>query len=184
MKKKSRKSKDRIVGTPSGWSFDAPRKAEFEVGLDKNIAHSGTQSAYMCSKVKNPKPFAYLMQCFNPHEYLGKRLRMSAWVKTKSVESACQLWIRVDVEGRSTNRTGVCHDNMADRPIQGSTDWTQYDLVVDVPKKSYNIDFGLMLLSSGEAWLDDITFESVSNDVPLTSPNSMSSAQNLDFEDR
>lgn len=133
--RKTKKVNQRIVGEPLGWTYGANRKADFETGLDAGATYSGTRSAYLRSKVRQPESFGYLRQCFSPPEnYLGKRLRMSAWMKTRNVKEGCQLWLRVDVEGRNTNRTGPCHDNMYDRRVTGTTDWTRYDLVVDVPQ--------------------------------------------------
>ena len=57
---------------------------------------------------------------------------------------------------------------MGNRPIQGSTDWAKYELVVEVAEESTLIVFGLMLIGEGQIWLDDVSFETVSKDVPLT----------------
>jgi hypothetical protein len=173
---------------PTGWIYHATNKDDFEVGLDLSEKHSGTRSGYLKSVVENPKPFGNLMSYFAPEEYLDKRLRMSAWVKTELVSGTAQLWLRVDGDWKSAATQRGCFDNMDDRPIVGSTAWRKYELVVDIPKTSTGVAFGLMLLGKGQTWLDDVSFEQVSEDVPLTGKyasgfRKTARPENLSFED-
>ncbi|MDR3614360.1 MAG: hypothetical protein P4L53_12425 [Candidatus Obscuribacterales bacterium] len=173
---------------PTGWIYSATDKNDYEVGLDQSEKHSGTRCGYLKSVVEEPKPFGNLSSYFAPEEYLDKRLRMSAWVKTELVNSKAQLWLRVDGDWKSASSKPGCFDNMDDRPIVGSTAWRKYDLVVDIPKTSTGVAFGLMLLGKGQAWLDDVSFEEVSEDVPLTGKyasthRTTSRPKNLSFED-
>jgi hypothetical protein len=58
------------------------------------------------------------MQSFDAkmmQNYLGKRVRFSAAVKTEDVQSWAGLWMRVD-KGSQT----VEFDNMQDRPLKGT----------------------------------------------------------------
>ncbi len=163
-------------------------KGEYEFGLDKKVKHTGTKSAYIKSLVAKPKEFAGLDQAFVPSKYLGKRLRMSAWLKTKLTSGTAQLWIRIDGEWNSDSAKPGCFDNMDDRPITKTTDWTQYSIVVDVPETSNHVTFGVMLIGTGQIWLDDISFEKVSKKVPLTGQYTLSTRSgnleplNLNFE--
>lgn len=172
---------------PTGWIYKATDKNDYEVGLDLNEKHSGTRSGYLKSIVADPKPFGNLMSYFAPAEYLEKRLQMCAWVKSELESGTAQLWLRVDGDWKPAVKPGS-FDNMDDRPIEGSTDWHQYELVVDIPKTSTGVAFGLMLLGKGQAWLDDVSFEEVSEDVPLTGKYASSHRtkvrpENLSFED-
>jgi hypothetical protein len=76
----------------------------------------------------------------------------------------------------------------AHRPIKGTTRWTTYQIVLDVPEKSSLIAFGLLLDGPGKVWICNIHFEVVSNDVPTTpervdQPNVPDQPINLDFKD-
>jgi hypothetical protein len=62
----------------------------------------------------------------------------------------------------------LAFDNMQSRPIKASTDWTKYDVVLDVPEQAEQISFGLLLTGRGETWVDDMKFEVVGKDVPTT----------------
>jgi len=167
-----------------GW-FAETREGDFEIGLDTTEKHGGTSSAHMKSVVASPREFGNLTNWFMAREYIGKRLRMTAWVKTKLTSGTAQLWLRIDGDWESGAQHG-CFDNMNDRPIKGVTDWTKYNLVVDVPKNSTDIVFGFMLIGTGEAWLDDVNFEAVGKDVPLTGDfggTKRKSPANLNFEE-
>lgn len=111
---------------------------------------------------------------------------MTAWVKASDVKGRVQLWLRVDGDWKRASMKPGCFDNMDDRPITGSSDWTKYELVVDVPTTSTYIAFGMMLIGKGHAWLDDVSFRVVPNSVPLTgryAKTAVDEAQNLDFEE-
>ena len=52
-----------------------------------------------------------------PHH--GTRLRLTAYVKTQGVDDWAALWMRVD---SADEAKPLAFDNMADRPINGTTD--------------------------------------------------------------
>ena len=62
----------------------------------------------------------------------------------------------------------VVLDNMAARPIRGTTSWTRYAVVVDVPADVTRLVVGLLLDGSGKAVFADARVEVVGNDVPVT----------------
>lgn len=170
-----------------GW-FPSTTATDYEAGIDNNEKHSGTRCAYLKSLVPAPRQFGNLTQAFAPDEYLGKRLRMSAWVKTElKNQGKAQLWLRIDSGDSSKGPIKPERfDNMGERPIQGSTEWSQHELVVDVSEESTLIVFGLMLIGEGQIWLDDVSFEAVSKDVPLTGKKRStypSRPVNLNFEE-
>ena len=172
----------------SGWIGET-RDGDFEIGISDTEKHSGAKSAYLKSLVEKPKEFANLMQSFVPRDFLGKRIKMSAWVKGKITSGSAHCWARVD--GKWTRKKdGIrfgSFDNMSDRPIAGATDWTEYSIVIDVPEESTNLWFGCLLYGTGQVWLDDVSFEVVSKDDPLTGISSGEPSQkqpaNLNFED-
>ncbi len=107
--------------------------------------------------------FASLAEYFRSDHYAGKRVRFSAYLKTENASSA-QLWFRVDV----SSNTILSFDNMQYRPVRRTTDWTKYSCVLDVPPQSSKIMCGVLLVSSGQVWIDDAQFEVVGTDVPVT----------------
>jgi WD40 repeat protein len=139
-----------------GWR--TPRGFELldEVGLDSRVRHGGNRSAFV--KARGPSGFANVLQAFRAGDYRGKRLRLSAYVKTESVEQGACLWMRVDCKSKSII------DNMHDRPVTGTRDWRIHEIVLDVPEDAINIFFGFLLTGAGQAWCDDFQFDIVSPD--------------------
>jgi hypothetical protein len=158
----------------------------YEAGVDSSIAHSGSRCGFMQPAIAAPEGFGTLMQCFSTQKYLGKRVRMSVWIKTEDVQEWASAWLRVDGEGQGQMRA---FDNMCNRLIVGSSDWKKYDIVLDVPNASTNICFGVMLSGRGKLWVDDIVFDEVETDVAVTdcpcmSKEKRSEPRNLNFEEK
>jgi hypothetical protein len=125
------------------------------------------------------------MQQFSAAQYAGKRVRLSAWVKSENANDWAGLWMRVDNGTKS-----VAFDNMQDRAIKGTSDWQNYAVVLDVPKDATGIFFGILVSKSGTVWLNSVQFEIVGMDVPVTdmwagsgSFQQHSGPTNLNFEE-
>jgi hypothetical protein len=147
---------------PDGWGLagSAPKAYEVDVVAEAN---SGKSSArYRSTKKSNG--FGTLMQTTSAADFLGKRVRMTAFVKSEDVGEWAGLWLRVDGHRQSAME----FDNMRDRPIQGTSSWNQYEIVLDVPKDAANLAFGILLDGEGTVWLDDLSFEVVPDDTPKT----------------
>ncbi len=138
-----------------------------DIYLDTATRYSGKASGTIKSKLFTndvKSKTAYLMQTIKADNYRGKRLRMSAYVKSENVERAT-LWMRMD--GQDMKVFGL--DAMDNRPIKGTIDWQKYDLILDVPVETQQIVFGVNLKGNGQIWIDDIKFEDVALNVPTTS---------------
>ena len=59
----------------------------------------------------------------------------------------------------------LAFDNMQDRPIMGTSDWQQYEVVLDVSENGVQIAFGILLAGKGQVWLDEVQLELVSTPV-------------------
>jgi len=148
---------------PKGWITSGSHPNSYEMSLFPDFSHSGTKCARLCSKKDEIDGFGTLMQSVKADGYRGKRIKLTAFIKSKSVDDWAGLWMRVDA-----GREFVSFDNMQNRPIKGDTDWTQYHVVLDVPEKSTSIHFGVLLSGAGSLWLDDFELEVVGLDVLST----------------
>lgn len=167
-----------------GWWRAGSNPAGYLVGLDRAVRHRGRASARLSSNGESPTGFGSLMQVSSADDYRGKRVRMSAWVKSDKVVSHSGLWMRVDGPSGDASKP-LASDAMQDRGIVGTRDWQKYEIVLDVPTESVDIAFGAHLSGSGTLWIDDVHFEGVDARVPVTKPNPAAPpprATNLDFE--
>jgi erythromycin esterase len=173
-----------------GWTGPKKGSGVFESGLDTEVKHGGNASAYIKATTDRPRGGTTLVQAFAADSFRGKRVRMSAYVRTRDVGSIA-LWMRVD----TAESSNVAFDNMAARPIKGTNDWTKHEIVLDVPADAADITFGVIASGGGQAWFDDFQFEAVDSEVATTAmpapimkrkskvgSNLSKGPRNLDFE--
>ena len=95
---------------------------------------------------------------------LGKRIRISAWLKTKDVQvKAGAFLVIVNSEGHV-----FAVDPMTDRPINGTTDWNEIEMITDVPSEPCTIYLGATLYGPGEIWVDDFGIALAPPDKAIT----------------
>ncbi|HLX70269.1 MAG TPA: hypothetical protein VKV04_11645 [Verrucomicrobiae bacterium] len=168
---------------PKGWFKAGSKPGDYSMTVDHETFHGGKGSALVKSTADKPGGFGTLMQTFKADEFLGKRVRLSGYVRSQDVADWAGLWMRVD----GPRGEPLAFDNMQKRAIKGSGDWTKYEIVLDVPDSAQQIAFGLLLTGKGSVWMDDLSFEVVGKDVPTTgetmAKESTSTYVNLDFED-
>ena len=168
------------AAAPQGWYLAGSKPAEYESGVDKQVQYNAHPSAYLKSKATVSEGFGTLMQNFSADQYAGKRLRLTAFVRSEGVENWAGLWMRVD-----KGKDSVAFDNMQDRPIAGSNAWREYTVVLDVPQNATGIFFGVLLSGSGEVWVNSVKLEPVGPEVPTTGSSATQRRDrptNLDFE--
>jgi hypothetical protein len=148
----------------SGWYVAGTRPDEYKVRLDETAGRNRSACAVLETRAAPVTGFVSLAQNAVVTELRGRRLQLSAWVKAEKVEGWSGLWMRIDnVKGK-----GVAFDNMQDRPIRGSVDWTAHSIVLDVPQEGSKVYFGVILEGNGTVWVDDFTFSLVGSKVPVT----------------
>jgi len=167
---------------PDGWMQAGSNPREYDMGVCTAEFHSGDRCGILQSNTDKLHGFGTLMQMFAAGEFKNNRVRLTGWVKSKDVSGWAGMWMRVDGE-QGHRGDYLAFDNMQDRPILRETDWAKYEIVLDVPDKSSNIAFGVLLNGAGAVWMDDFSFEIVDRSVPLTGNAHKQRQQphNLDF---
>lgn len=165
-----------------GWFLSGSTPSSYTIGLDENVRKSGDSSAFIASTNEEIKGFGTLMQMSSASEYLGKRIKMTAYIKSENVANWAGMWLRVDSKG---TRKMLSFDNMQDRPIKNSTNWGKYEIVLDVPEESGTLNFGLLLAGTGKVWFDGVEFEEVDRlNTKLTNKGmDNGKLRNLDFSE-
>jgi hypothetical protein len=146
---------------PKGWGGGGDG---YELSRNEAEKHAGKASGSVKSTGEGAEGFGTLTQAFAADTYRGKRLRMTAYVKTDGVEGWSGLWMRID----GKEKTGLAFDNMMGRPVKGTTDWKKYEVVLDVPEEAEAIFFGYLVAGKGQGWVDDIVFAVVNKDIDTT----------------
>jgi transcriptional regulator with XRE-family HTH domain len=148
---------------PKGWFVTGDAPDHYEIGVDPAIMYEKKP----CVTVKagpDPIEFAGLAQEIKAEAYHGKRLRFSAALRSEDLENRAALFMRV----RGPNGKLLAFDNMRDRYISGSIDWTHHSIVLDVGQDAEDILFGFFSSAAGQAWMADVKLDVVGRDIPTT----------------
>ncbi|CAI2162930.1 15719_t:CDS:2 [Funneliformis geosporum] len=127
---------------PNGWFKAGSHRENYLMGVDSTIFYGEAPgSSGSVKSISNFNGFGTLMQNFFPKEYLDKRVRLSAFVKSNNVTGWAGMWMRADTVSNQYL------DNMLN--------------VLDISEFATNLAFGILLSGEGEVWLDECKFEIV-----------------------
>ena len=151
---------------PAGWMKNGSKPGSYAVGVDRNQMFAGLPSAYVKSLESSVDGFGGMMQVSSAEDLVGKRVRLSGWVKTEDAnDGGGHLWLRVD--GQQSGQV-LQFDNMDKHPVKGTTDWQQYSVVLDVPPESAALAYGFFVQGAGQMWVSGAKLEPVGPEVPST----------------
>ena len=86
--------------------------------------------------------------------YGGAKVKVGGWLKTAG-EVKAQVAVQAFAAGFGQNRF------MQARYMQGASDWTRFEATVDLPEWTAQFNIQLMVDGPGQAWLDDVSAETV-----------------------
>ena len=149
---------------PPGWFLGGTHPDNFDAGVEPD-AVDGKSAAYLRARVAM-RGMGTVQQQVPADAYRGQRLRLSALVRSDDVDRWSGLWMRIEGMAGSLRRV-VALDNMRDRPVVGTTEWTRHAVVLDVPEDAVRIVFGFLLAGGGQVWAADMRLEAASpEDTP------------------
>jgi len=146
--------------TINGWFKTGSKAKSYEIGLNSSESKTGKKCAFIKSVEDEINGFGALMQICDAKLYLGKRIKMTGFVKADEVQNWSGMWLRVDSKygGKS-----LSFDNMKDRPIKGSTEWVKCEIILNVPNESSTLNYGVLLNGKGIVYFDRVSFEILGN---------------------
>jgi len=152
---------------PDGWMNSGGTPTRYAMGKDNSTSYDGKYSATIKSIVDKIDGFGTFGQFCDPDKYLGKRIRMTGYMKTKNVNDWAGFWLRVDADSDVVSFDNM-HDGKKNKSVKGTTNWTKYEIVLDVPSNATLLVYGALLAGSGQIWFDNLSFEIVDNTVETT----------------
>lgn len=154
---------------PAGWSRQATVEADraCTAGLDLSLAERGRRLlAIECTR--GIDGYITVSQTIAADDYRGKRVRFAARVKADNVRGWTGLVMRIV----TADQRLLGYDDMSTRPIRGTVDWRETQVILDVAPEASTISFGMRLTDgAGKVWLDNLRFEEVPADDPSISIN-------------
>ena len=134
-------------GSPAGW--DNFGGSGYILALDSTIKQNGKYAASIEYKEGNSDYRAWAFTI--PNNYAGKKITLTGYIKTENItEGYAGLWMRID--------PSIAFDNMNKNGVKGTTNWTKYEITLDMnPEKTKQIVVGGLLVGKGKMWLDNFS---------------------------
>src|SRR5581483_1123134 len=157
-----------------GWYYfvDRYQPQAFDWHIDTQVTPDATPSLAITFRGadqngKGPGLVDVMHEGFLADDYCGKRVRLLAYARSVDVDQA-YLSLRIVGSPSLANSEGTLYTTTTqDRPLHGTTEWTPYELVMDVPNDSSVIEFSFIVKGKGQVWLNGIQLAVVSESVPV-----------------
>jgi hypothetical protein len=151
---------------PLGWLFGfGPNKLSYSALTVTDSCNSGKQCAVTKSNELIPAgSHSLLYQYVDAKPYRNMKFRFRAAVRAKVSGSpdGAGLLVRIHRVGGES----CFFNNMSDRRIT-SEDWAFYEITGDVCADAANLEIGMQLWGTGNAWLDDASLVFVGSGAAL-----------------
>ena len=83
----------RLSTFPEGWFRAGNNSSEFSTGIDNEVHKNGERSIFIESLNPGQKEFETVMQTINAKKYLGKRLKLTGFIKCENVKGSCSIGV-------------------------------------------------------------------------------------------
>jgi hypothetical protein len=139
---------------PHLYSDYAPK---YSIAIDQATPRDG--HPVLCVTPRTPPPGAHCWFGLNdrqPDQYLGHRIRLSAWMKCEG-NGRAHLSLVAAMPGRQSDRE---IDNQAGQPAFPLTGtWRRYEVIGKFPANAQCLTEGDFLWCNGRVWIDDMKVE-------------------------
>lgn len=131
-------------GKPAGFYF--PANAE----IDKEIKYSGAASARIVRTPNSEGGFSTVTAMI-PLDFEATTVEWRGYIRTEDVQNFVALWCRIDGEQQA-----MAFASLQGKKIDGTRDWKEYSISVQVPKDGKQLVFGFLIGGPGKMWVDDL----------------------------
>ena len=121
--------------------------------------HGGRWAVRIERKDNSPSAFTALSKSI-PVDFAGAKLELRGFLRTEDVSDFAGLWMRQDDDAGL-----VAFDNMQSRQLKGTTEWTEYSIVLPLNKAAKRLTFGVLASGTGRVWADDLRL--LLDDTPI-----------------
>jgi hypothetical protein len=112
--------------------------------------HGGRVAARLERDARSPNEFTSITRRI-PIEFGGRSIELRGFLRTEDVHGAAGLWMREDGPAGP-----VQFDNMQSRPVNGTSDWTEYTIRLPLDAAANDLYVGVLLSGSGTVWADGL----------------------------
>jgi hypothetical protein len=87
-----------------------------------------------------------------PAIYKGNQIELRGYMKLQNIDNG-QVGLMLRIDGPNGS---LKFDNMMEKNIHGTSDWTSYSIVLPLPENAKKIFIGPILQGIGKLWIDDV----------------------------
>jgi hypothetical protein len=159
---------------PRNWGSDshAPTSGSYLHGLDPEVKFND-QPALVVRTTEHVSDIDYgaVTKYVDAWGYQGKRVRFSGMLKTAdaSTWAGAFMGVSAGTAARDWSLSSMESLPYGSTPTTGTSDWHPVSVVLEVPDQAdVRLFLGIALVGNGQAWLSDMKFEEVGDNVPVT----------------
>ena len=157
-----------IVENDFAKSWDIFGNGDHAVTLVSNKSQSGKNAILISSE--DAKDSFKAIGFTIPSTFGGKKIKLTGYVKAENITGSGGLWMRIDPQ--------LGFDNMLNRPIKGTTDWTKYEVELDLKAgQAQQIVVGGLLSGAGKMWIDNLEVIVDGKPIEKAAPKKLDEAQ-------
>jgi bifunctional DNase/RNase len=128
---------------------------DYECGIDRDAGPApAAASGFLLAREASPIGYADLRQGVLADPFRGRRIRLTAQVKTRDVTDQAGLYLRVIDPARSH---GPEHRRQV--TLHATQAWGRHQVETDVPDDSIYVLFGISLTGPGQIWATDFDLQ-------------------------
>jgi hypothetical protein len=131
------------------------------------LDHSTGETVVRLMSIRDvPKEtFGAMVQSISAEPYEGKRVRLTASLRTIGAGEMAGIWFRAD---SATGSVAFANTLVPEERLSGDTGWTDRSIVLDIPHGALRLLYGSLLAGGGEVRMQKVKIEVVDSSVPAT----------------
>lgn len=128
------------------WGYE-----DYNLRIDSNEKHNGKYAILIEPEADKTENSFGCVAFSIPPDFKGTEIELKAYMKMENIADG-QIGLMLRLDGS----TGMLKfDNMQQKNIQGTSDWTLYSVKLPFPEETRAIYIGALLSGTGKLWVDD-----------------------------
>jgi len=167
--------------SPKGWSKSGTGAGSYIMKIKANEGLNNSNALVLEASKENILGSGAVIQTINASNYTGKRIKLSAFIKTENVkEFACLILCSQNNLADFWENTSVYEDKKTF--LKGNHNFKKIECYLNVNYNFGNLVLGAMIKGEGKIWLDNFKIEILEN-LPDSVQIYSKEPQNTEFED-
>ena len=167
---------------PKAWTKSGTWAGSYTMEIKANEGINESKAIVLESVGKDIYGSGAVIQTINARNYLGKRVKLSAFIRTENVKDfACLI---LSPQNKIDDFWNNSFNNSEDKKtfLQGSHAFKKIESYLNVSDNAGNLVIGAMIKGEGKIWIDNINLEIIEN-LPENPQALAKELQNIEFED-